>query len=220
MALERLRGGWERVTSPLARRLTWVDPDILTWAGFWFAIGAAWLVWAAARDDAATLLLAAACMGASFLMDGLDGQVARERGTASPRGDFLDHTLDRVVDASLLIALGANTTWVPPLDFSLHLGWLAALATLMGSYMGTAAQSVGLERNYRGFSRVDRSVVLLLGVLAAAAQASIPIGELEGSLVSDSSPFWNGISIALCICIVGGCWTFLARFWKGLAELK
>ena len=50
---------------------------------------------------------------------------------------FLDHTIDRVVDVGLIIAIGYNAAFViDPLA-----GWAAALLTLLGSYMGTQAQS-------------------------------------------------------------------------------
>ena len=86
-------------------------------------------------------------------LDALDGAVARAYDKVSKYGDWLDHTIDRLVDIALLVAIGLNGEW------AVHwLGWAAATLTLLGSYMGTQAQSVGLGRNYGGFGRADRLV--------------------------------------------------------------
>ena len=54
---------------------------------------------------------------------------------------------------------------------NMNAGLTAGLLTLLGSYMGTQAQSVGLDRIYGGFSRADRMIITLLGLLIAAMQA-------------------------------------------------
>ena len=50
---------------------------------------------------------------------------------------------------------------VPVFVGDMTLGFAAAFLTLMGSYMGTQAQAVAGSRNYRGFSRADRTVLTL-----------------------------------------------------------
>ena len=105
----------------------------------------------------------------SGVMDALDGDLARHQGSAGPYGDFLDHTIDRVVDIGIIVAIGFNS------DFGVgpSLGFGAALLTLMGSYMGTQAQSVGLGRIYGGFSRADRMVITIIGMCLAASRPRI-----------------------------------------------
>ena len=72
------------------------------------------------------------------ILDGLDGQLARQTGQVTRWGDYLDHTLDRLLDAMWVIAIASSTAWVDdPV-----LGWAAAWFTLLGSYMGTQAQAV------------------------------------------------------------------------------
>ena len=220
MALERLRGRWERTTGPLLDHLGWLRPNHLTWASLIAALAAAWFGVAAGREAAGPWLLVAGLMGLAFLFDGLDGQLARRRGLEGPAGDLLDHTLDRVVDAALLVALGSNPAWFLHPDLGVVLGWAAALATMFGSYMGTAAQSVGLERDYGGFGRADRSVVLLLGVILAAAQSEMGWTDLEGPVLFGRALQWNGVSGALTIALLGGVLTFVARFSSSLKELS
>ena len=220
MGLERLRGRWERSTAPLLNLLGGVEPNHLTWGSLVVALAAAAVGVQAGRDEPWSWLLVAALMGLAFLLDGLDGQLARRRGVEGPAGDLLDHTLDRVVDAALLVALGYNSAWSLHPSVGVALGWAAALATMFGSYMGTAAKSVGLSRNYSGFSRADRSVVLLLGVLACAVQAAAGAGDLCGPELCGSALHWNGVSASLCLCLLGGSVTFLARFRSSIRELR
>jgi len=220
LALERLRGRWERTTGPLLDHLGWLRPNHLTWASLIAALAAAWFGVAAGREAAGPWLLVAGLMGLAFLFDGLDGQLARRRGLEGPAGDLLDHTLDRVVDAALLVALGSNPAWFLHPDLGVVLGWAAALATMFGSYMGTAAQSVGLERDYGGFGRADRSVVLLLGVILAAAQSEVGWTDLEGPVLFGRALQWNGVSGALTIALLGGVLSFVTRFSSSLKELS
>ena len=220
MALERLRGRWEQATGPLLDHFGWLRPNHLTWASLVAAAGAAWVGLRAGRDEPGQWLLVGLLMGVAFLFDGLDGQLARRRGLDGPAGDLLDHTLDRVVDAMLLVAFGANAAWFLHPGLGVVLGWAAALATMFGSYMGTAAQSVGLKRNYRGFGRADRSVALLLGALLAAAQAEFGWADLEGPVVFGEALRWNGLSGALSLALIGGLHTFVTRFIASLRELS
>ena len=120
----------------------------------------------------------------------------------------------------LLIALGSNPAWFLHPDLGVILGWAAALAAMFGSYMGTAAQSVGLKRDYRGFGRADRSVALLVGVVLAAAQSELGWADLEGPALFGATLQWNGVSAALTLALIGGVITFITRFSSSLQELS
>jgi archaetidylinositol phosphate synthase len=220
VAFERLRGRWERLTAPLLDLFGWLRPNHLTWASLFAALAAASVALRADRSSPLAWLTVGALMGLAFLLDGLDGQLARKRGVASAAGDLLDHTLDRVVDVALLVALGSNASWFLHPELGAVLGWAAALATLLGSYMGTAAQSVGLKRDYGGFSRADRSIVLMLGVLGAATQSANQWPGFTGPSLFGGSLQWNSVSIALTLCLAGGLTTFALRFRRSLRELS
>ena len=83
--------------------------------------------------------------------------------------------------------------------------------------MGTQAQSVGLGRNYGGFSRADRLVVVLLGAIVAGWQG------ISGSKGIGEIPVFggdfNGISTVLLIAFIGGVYTFLVRFISARKQL-
>ena len=216
---EKLRERWTKVISPMVVRMEKVDPNHLTWTSLFLALGSFFLVAGASLDNRGALAIVGAVLLIliAAVLDGLDGALARHQGTDSPYGDFLDHTIDRVVDVGLLIAIGANTVFVD----NPSSGYLAALLTLFGSYMGTQAQSVGLGRIYGGFSRADRMVLTLVALIIAAWQAHSgfsgykieEIHEIMEWLILGNSEL-NGMTFALSISAWGGLYTFMVRFIK------
>ena len=220
MGFEKARGIHTKMLKPIVDRMSNVDPATLTWISVLFAAGCCYLLATASRDaeGAWKLLGAFALLLIAAELDALDGAVARAYDKVSKYGDWLDHTIDRLVDLSLLIAIGINTAWI-----DVHwLGWAAATLTLLGSYMGTQAQSVGLGRNYGGFSRADRLVTTFVGIAIAAIMAFNGQSDVElPAVISDNIGFdgINPLSAVLLISLVGGIWTFLTRAMSSRRQL-
>ncbi|MGA0380630.1 MAG: CDP-alcohol phosphatidyltransferase family protein, partial [Candidatus Poseidoniaceae archaeon] len=139
MALEQLRKRWESVASPLVSGLGKTNPAILTWLALPVGIAASALVFLAPKSDTGAFMLigSALLIAFSMILDGLDGQLARQTGQVSRWGDYLDHTLDRLLDAMWVIAIASSPAWVD----DPAIGWAAAWFTILGSYMGTQAQA-------------------------------------------------------------------------------
>lgn len=213
MVFERLRTIWEVIANPIASKLENVSPSFLTWATLPIAGVACWAMVTAERGSSGgwMLLFAIFMVFCSSLLDLLDGTVARMHNKVSRYGDFLDHTIDRIVDISFIIAIGYNLNWIN----NNWIAWVAALTTLLGSYMGTQSQSVGLKRNYSGFSRADRLVVTGIGLLIAAFQSFMNWGDY--SMFGQSI---NGMSAIIIISGLGGIWTFIRRFYSASRDLR
>lgn len=211
MAVEKLRARFTKILDPFVSKLEFVNPNHLTWSTLVLALMAAWIYINADRDSQGgwMLLGAIGLMMLASLFDALDGQIARTHGKASDYGDFLDHTIDRVVDIVLLVAIGLSSAWIGDNSW---LGYSSALLTLMGSYMGTQAQSVGLGRNYGGFSRADRLVVIMLATIIAAIQSFRGAGDFATIDLPTGALAINSLSVALLISAAGGAYTFLVRF--------
>ncbi len=210
---ERVRPYVDRLARPF---LGW-EPDRLSYAALTAAVVAGAV---AAGVRWTTPLLFLAVSGLIFLagvFDVLDGHVARARGRASPRGDFLDHVLDRYADVAILIGL-AVSSYVDPL-----LALLALVSLLLTSYMGTQAQAVGQGRMYSGLlSRADRLVVLALATFL----------EFDWSLPWPWAPTepWSRfhlagveftvLDVAMVYIVVAGQWTALSRAWRTMRALS
>jgi archaetidylinositol phosphate synthase len=215
MALNNLRDNFSELIEPLVNKLGFFNPNHISWFSLFIAGISAWCFATATADadGAIKLILATLLFAFAAFCDALDGQIARVHNKTSSYGDFLDHTIDRIVDFGIIVAIGVNTAWLT----SPHLGYAAGLATLMGSYMGTQSQSVGLGRNYGGFGRADRMTITFFGCLAAIWQAfngvddygQIPLFNVE----------INALSIVLLVSFLGGIYSFFSRFITARKEL-
>ena len=214
MALEKGRNLFKNLSEPLVSRLEGVNPATLTWLTLPTGLAAAWLMMEAGEGQEGALMFfsAAVLMATAMALDGLDGNLARATGQVTRWGDYLDHTLDRVLDVVWILALGYNMIWFGHVE----LAWIAAMLTMFGSYLGTQAQAVAGSRNYGGFSRADRMVLTVVALLSAALMAYMDAGswgEWSGIEI-------NPISIILGISGLGGIYTFIIRFIKARKELQ
>ena len=222
--LEKMRDTWTKAIQPIVLKLGDLDPSVLTWTSLLVSLVGFYMLAIAEMDTNGSLMiiLAVILVLVAGVLDALDGALARHQGTDGPYGDFLDHTIDRIVDVGLLVAIGMNAAFVS----NMSAGLAAGLLTLLGSYMGTQAQSVGLDRIYGGFSRADRMIITLLGLLIAAMQAYT--GSAGIDLVSYHEYFeyillgneeLNGMTGALAISAWGGIYTFIVRFNSTRSQL-
>jgi archaetidylinositol phosphate synthase len=159
MVLNDYREQADILIEPLAKRLTSISPNTITWISLLFALLSG-LSFVMTRDDHLYLLPAILLLLLSALFDALDGKVARLTGTSSIRGDLLDHVIDRYSDIFVL----GGITFSPYCP--IEIGFVAIISVLMLSYTGTQAQAVGGSRNYGGWlGRADRLMLLLIGSL-------------------------------------------------------
>jgi CDP-diacylglycerol---glycerol-3-phosphate 3-phosphatidyltransferase len=112
-------------------------------------------------------LLAGILVVFNSLFDALDGVIARKSNRATPRGDFLDHVIDRYSDVFIICSI----------FFARYVSWQIGVAAIVGvlltSYLGTQAQALNLGRYYGGvMGRADRLVVI---IIAAFANSVYPV---------------------------------------------
>jgi len=213
MALENARDFFKRMSEPIIKRLEGVEPYVLTWLTLPTGLAAAWCMMNATRDSNGALMFVGAffLMGCAMALDGLDGNLARATGKVTRWGDYLDHSLDRVLDVVWILALGYNVYWFGDVEIA----WAAAMLTMFGSYLGTQAQAVAGSRNYGGFSRADRMMLTLIALLAAAVMGHLGSGDwytIAGLSI-------NPISAIVLISGIGGIYTFILRFLQARSEI-
>jgi archaetidylinositol phosphate synthase len=173
-----------------------VTPNMLSALSFFLAL-AGGLLYAAG-----SVLGGLVCVAANAVFDAVDGALARAMGQQGPRGDFLDHAIDRYADIFIITGLfaGGFASW--------QIGVFALTGVLMASYLGTQAQAVGMGRYYGGLlGRADRLVLLMVASILDLA-VSAPVRGL---------PFLGWILVVFGIL---GHFTALQRFvwvWRRMA---
>ena len=120
MALEKLRNFWERALVPIVEYLSRFSPATITWVALPIGILGGLSVLTASQDDlgASMLLGGGLLITMAMVLDGLDGPVARATGRVTRWGDYLDHTFDRLLDATWIICI-AGSVFVNDLVLSL-----------------------------------------------------------------------------------------------------
>lgn len=149
------------ITEPVSRFLakTPITPSFITWFGFFLSVAAAVLV---ARGE---LLAGGITILIASSMDMFDGALARHTNTVSRFGAVLDSTLDRAAEAALFICCMVyfyNEASV----MGLVATGIALGASQIVSYLRAKAEAMGMECKVGIFTRPERVIFIVLGLLA------------------------------------------------------
>lgn len=204
MVLDKHRASLDWWLVPLAKALRGVNPNTITWISLVAAIGSGVAFYYSGPDQIGLLLLAAILVVTNGVLDVLDGKIAQVTGKMTPKGDYLDHCVDRFSDVAILAGL-AFSPWV-----DIRLGLAAIIGTLLTSYLGTQGQAVGLGRNYGGMlGRADRLVLIMV---VPFLQAAFPRYGPPGGLWA----FHSILDLMMAYFAIVGLATVVQRFARGL----
>lgn len=154
----RVRKRVDRIVDPIGRSLAkiGVTPTWLTLIGLAGTLTGAFLV--GRQEFVAGALVAAA----GSALDGLDGSVARARGSASRSGALLDSVADRIGETGMWAGLAFALSETPRL---ILLCVLSLGAALLVSYVRGKAESLGADGRGGIMGRAERVILLTLGLL-------------------------------------------------------
>jgi len=149
-----------RFTEPVVRFLskTPITPSAITWFGFLLTVGAAALI------ITGHLLAAGLVVLIAGFFDILDGALARLTNQVTRFGAVLDSTLDRLSEAVLLIGILVLYAGEQSLT-GILLASVALIGSLLVSYIRARAEALGLECQVGLFTRAERVIVLVLGLV-------------------------------------------------------
>ena len=159
--LVRIRGvAASYFTEPIVKMLarTPVTPNTITWFGFTLAVAAAVLI------ALEYLIIAGVVVLAAGFFDILDGALARRTNRVTVFGAVLDSTLDRLSEGVLLLGIMFLYVEQGSTRGVLLVGGVL-LASLLVSYIRARAEAVGLKCMVGLFTRPERVIVLVLGLL-------------------------------------------------------
>ncbi len=107
-------------------------------------------------------------------LDAVDGAMARLKGNPTIFGSFFDSVIDRYDELFLLAGLTYHfiqqaNTWGMMLTFG------AAAGSVLVSYTRAKAEALGLNAKVGFMTRIERSIVLIIGLLVGKPLVSVGI---------------------------------------------
>ena len=107
-------------------------------------------------------------------LDAVDGAMARLKGSPTKFGYFFDSVIDRYDELFLLAGLTYHfiqqaNTWGVMLTFG------AAAGSVLVSYTRAKAEALGLNAKVGFMTRIERSIVLIIGLLVGKPLVSVGI---------------------------------------------
>jgi len=165
---------------------------MITWFGLCLAVVTAVLI------AIGNLLAAGLLMLVSGYFDILDGALARHTDKATRFGAILDSTLDRLSEAVVLLGILALflITKEPNLFALIDRQWAVFLVgvTLLGSplvsYIRARAEALGIQCQVGIFTRTERVIVLVLGLLTKQIIIALAIIALLSLITAGQRLFY------------------------------
>jgi CDP-diacylglycerol--glycerol-3-phosphate 3-phosphatidyltransferase len=102
------------------------------------------------------------------LFDLLDGALARHMGKSTRFGAFYDSVSDRFTEGALYLSfifIATGATWPFSVTWQLVLIFLALIGSFLTSYLRARAEGLGMDCTVGLFTRVERVIILALGLL-------------------------------------------------------
>ena len=200
--------GAMRIINAMVRTLAslGIHPNILTTTGVTINIGCGILFGFGEFFWAGVALIVA------NLFDMLDGNVARQSGTVSKFGSFLDSSLDRLSDmVSFLGIMVFYARDVPQHSVvNVLLAGIGMMSSVMVSYTTARSEGLGVKANVGFLQRPERIVLLIIGGLSTWDWNS-------------SNFFFNRMPQVLWVLAIGSLWTMIQRMffiWKEFERIE
>ncbi len=162
---------------------TKLTPDMLTIAGVSLCLAGAALVGFEERDEKLFFWLGGALFVIGSVADILDGALARAASKGTVFGAFLDSTFDRLGEASMLAAIGL-VFMRDSNELALVATFAAVTGSFLVSYTRAKAESLGLRGDIGFGSRVERVVLISVGLGLA------PWGLLQWPIYALAAMAW------------------------------
>ena len=170
--LDRVKQEYTQAARDILRRSmrgvarTKLTPDMLTLVGVALCLAGAVLVGFESRNEFLFFWLGGALFVVGSVADILDGALARAAGKGTVFGAFIDSTFDRVGEAAILATIGLSF-----MHDSNEVALMAAFAAVIGSflvsYTRARAEALGLRGDVGFGSRVERVVLIAVGLFLA-----------------------------------------------------
>lgn len=160
--LENIRNAGRKLLFPLVRLLVAIGmgPFSVTTIGLLVTAAAAWFIW----DGRFIAGVALFIIGS--ILDAVDGELARRKNAVTKAGAVFDSCCDRIGEVLIFGALLAGKAGEAH-HVMVYLVPLAIGGSYMVSYIRARAEGLDLSCSVGMFTRTERLVLLMAGLLAA-----------------------------------------------------
>ena len=176
---------------------TKLTPDMLTLAGVTLCLAGAVLVGFEQRNEYLFFWLGGVLFVVGSIADILDGALARAASKGTVFGAFLDSSFDRVGEAAMLAAIGLSFMHDGN-EVALVFAFAAVIGSFLVSYTRAKAESLGLRADVGFGSRVERVVLISVGLGLAPWGCSSGRSTSSRLLRGSRSPSASSSSVASC----------------------
>lgn len=145
---------------------TKLTPDMLTLVGVALCLAGAVLVGFETRNEYLFFWLGGVLFVVGSIADILDGALARAASKGTVFGAFLDSTFDRLGEAAILAAIGLSFMYDGN-ETALLAAFAAVIGSFLVSYTRAKAEALGLRGDVGFGSRVERVVLIAVGLFFA-----------------------------------------------------
>jgi phosphatidylglycerophosphate synthase len=187
--LDRVKAEYTDAAREILRRSmrgvarTKLTPDMLTVTGVGMCLAGALLVGFEQRNEYLFFWLGGVLFVVGSIADILDGALARAASKGTVFGAFLDSTFDRVGEAAILATIGLSFMHDGN-EVALVAAFAAVIGSFLVSYTRAKAEALGLRGDVGFGSRVERVVLIAVGLFFA------PWGWLEWPIYALAALAW------------------------------
>lgn len=156
MALYLLKYPYRKILLPLAKKMKFIDPDILGYLATFVALITAFC-YVYAPDRPILLLISVALTLLRMTLNTIDGVIAIERGNLRLKGEIVNALPDRYSDIFILIGIAMSPLCTP------FWGIMGMGSMFLVSYTGMLSKAIGANWQHHGpLGKVERLIFIMI----------------------------------------------------------
>ena len=156
MNLYMLKFPYRKILLPLAKRMRFIDPDILSYLGTIVAYGTMFC-YLYALNRPGLLLWSIPLTLARMTLNTIDGVIAIERGNLRLKGEIVNALPDRYSDIFIVMGIGLSPSCAP------WLGMAGMASMFLVSYTGMLSKAIAVNWQHHGpLGKVERLIFIMI----------------------------------------------------------
>lgn len=209
MAMYLLKFPYRKILLPVAKKLKFIDPDIISYAATVVAAITMFCYLFADRNPALLIW----SIGLTFVrmtLNTIDGVIAIERGNLRLKGEIVNALPDRYSDIFILAGIALSSLCNPTL------GIIGLSSMFLVSYTGMLGKALGVEWQHHGpLGKVERLVIIMGFSLLQYLQLT---GKIPAISLYNYHPTY--FEVCMIVFLILGQITILNRLNGQLRQIK